>query len=601
MGSGAAGQRDVTRALRQGEAGLFAHRCPAARPADPLPRLMHQLLIPDPMRLIHRGALPLVVVGRVLLVVPLVPHHLAVALEGEDVGGDAVEKPAVVADDHRAAGKAQQRLFQRAQRIDVQIVGRLVEQQEVAAALQQLGQVQPVALAAGEGAHLLLLVGAAEVEAGRVGPRVDRAAAELELVLAPGDLLVDRLVGIEIVAALVHIGDLHRRAHLEGTAVGLLLAGDHPEQRGLARAVRPDHAHDAAARQREGQILEQEPVAESLGDVARDHHLVAQPLGDRDDDLGAALGLPLGLLAQLLVAGDAGLALGLAGAGDIRTHSSSRCSVFCRADACFSSWPSRRSFLLQPGRVVALPRDARAPIELENPAGHVVEEVAVVGDRHHGAGEFGQVALQPRHALGVEVVGGLVEQEHVGLLQEQPAERHPAPLAAGDLRDVGLARREPERVHRHVDLVVQLPEPERVDALLKIALLLQQPGHLVVVHRLGELGADLVELVEHRLLLAHPLHHVAAHVLGRIELGFLRQVADLGSRQRARLAEEVLVHPGHDAQQGGLPGAVGAEDADLGAGIEREIDALEDLAGGGTTFLRSRIVKMYSPAIGGGR
>ena len=82
----------------------------------------------------------------------------------------------------------------------------------------------------------------------------------------------------------------------------------------------------------------------------------------------------------------------------------------------------------------------RAPVELEDPARHVVEEVAVVGDRDDGALELGQVALQPPDALGVEVVGRLVEQQHVGLLQQQPAERHAAPLAARELGHVGVAR-----------------------------------------------------------------------------------------------------------------------------------------------------------------
>ncbi len=84
------------------------------------------------------------------------------------MGGDAVEEPAVVGDDDGAAGEGEQRLLERAQRVDVEVVGRLVEQQHVAAAAQQLGEVQAVALAAGELAELLLLVGALEVEAGDV-------------------------------------------------------------------------------------------------------------------------------------------------------------------------------------------------------------------------------------------------------------------------------------------------------------------------------------------------------------------------------------------------------------------------------------------------
>ena len=76
----------------------------------------------------------------------------------------AIEEPAIVRDHHRAAGEVEQRLLERAQRVDVEIVRRLVEQQHVAAALQQLREMQPVALATGEIADLLLLIGAAEVE-----------------------------------------------------------------------------------------------------------------------------------------------------------------------------------------------------------------------------------------------------------------------------------------------------------------------------------------------------------------------------------------------------------------------------------------------------
>ena len=55
-------------------------------------------------------------------------------------------------------GKLEQRFFERAQRLDVEVVGRLVEQQHVAAALQHLGQVHAVALAARQLADQLLLV-----------------------------------------------------------------------------------------------------------------------------------------------------------------------------------------------------------------------------------------------------------------------------------------------------------------------------------------------------------------------------------------------------------------------------------------------------------
>ena len=118
--------------------------------------------------------------------------------------------------------------------------------------------------------------------------------------------------------------------------------------------------------------------------------------------------------------------------GDMRIHSSSRCErPLPRWLSCFSSWASRCCFLLQPRRVVALPGNPAPAVELEDPAGHVVEEVAVVGDGDDRARVVLQEALEPGHRFRVEVVGRLVEQEQVRGLQQQPAERHAPAFAAG--------------------------------------------------------------------------------------------------------------------------------------------------------------------------
>ena len=163
--------------------------------------------------------------------------------------------------------------------------------------------------------------------------------------------------------------------------IGLLLPGDHAEGRGLAGAVGSDHADDAAARQREGQVVEQQVVAVGLLDAAGLDHDVAQPRPGRDVDLD-----PVELLAgvlgeQLLVGVEAGLALGLAGP---RRHPDPVELALQRPLALalgllFLGQPGL--LLLEPAGVVALIRNAVAAIELEDPAGDVVEEVAVVGDR----------------------------------------------------------------------------------------------------------------------------------------------------------------------------------------------------------------------------
>src|SRR5215213_10553311 len=79
------------------------------------------------------GAEAAELVGLVVGEVALEPHHPAVAFEGQHVGGDPVQEPAVVADHDRAAGEVEQGALQRAEGVDVQVVGGLVEQQEVPA------------------------------------------------------------------------------------------------------------------------------------------------------------------------------------------------------------------------------------------------------------------------------------------------------------------------------------------------------------------------------------------------------------------------------------------------------------------------------------
>src|SRR5690242_4300581 len=81
---------------------------------------VHQLLVADAMRLVGLLAEPRLAVGLVGLEVALEETHHGLALEGEDVGGDTVQEPAVVGDHHHAAGELEQRLLERAQRVHVE-------------------------------------------------------------------------------------------------------------------------------------------------------------------------------------------------------------------------------------------------------------------------------------------------------------------------------------------------------------------------------------------------------------------------------------------------------------------------------------------------
>ena len=70
---------------------------------------------------------------------------------------------------------------------------------------------------------------------------------------------------------------------------------------------------------------------------------------------------------------------------------------------------------------------------LDGAVGDIVDEGAVVAHQHHGFGRLGEKLLKPLYAFDVEVVGRLVEQEHVGLLQENLGELDAHAPATGEL------------------------------------------------------------------------------------------------------------------------------------------------------------------------
>ena len=177
-----------------------------------------------------------------------------------------------------------------------------------------------------------------------------------------------------------------------------------------------------------------------------------------------------------------------------------------------------------------------------------------MGDGHHGSRVLLEGALQPGHRFGIEVVGGLVEEQEIRLGQEQPAQGHPTPFSARERGHVGVARRQPEGVHGDLEGALEVPGAGGVDLVLELGLLGQQLVEVGV--RLAHGRADRVEPVDQGLGLGHPVGHVAEDVLGRVELGLLGQIADGEAGGQAGLAGEAVVFAGHDLEQRGLPRAV---------------------------------------------
>ena len=383
---------------------------------------------------------------------------------------------------------------------------------------------------------------------------------------------------------MIDIGQLDGGADDDFAAVRLFNAGDHLEQCRFAGAVGPDDADDGAGRNLEAEVVHQQTVAEALGHAVEFDDLVAQTLADRDEDFLGFVALLVFDRVEFLEAVETRLGLGLA---RFRVLPHPFQFLFHGLDAAgfLFGFGFQAGFLLfQPTGVVAFPRDAVAAVEFQNPLGGVVEEVAVVSDGDDGAGETHQELFQPFHRFGVEVVGGFVQQQHVRLFQQQFAQRDAALLAAGQFADHRVPCRQAQRVGGDFHLLLGVGSGGGNDRFQPVLFL----GQLVEIGvRLGVGGIHLLQLLPGLHDFAQAGLDFLAHGLVRMQLRFLRQIADADIRLVLYLAVIFLVGIGHDAQHRRLAGAIQAEQADLGAGEEGQRDVLDDLAFRGNDFAHS--------------
>jgi hypothetical protein len=316
------------------------------------------------------------------------------------------------------------------------------------------------------------------------------------------------------------------------------LAGEQPQQRGLARPVDPDETDAVAGTDAPGLVLDQRLVAGAERDVLELQHGAPEPsLGEREQLDG---------VPQRRHVGDQRLR-GLDAVPGLRR--------------------ARRGAAPQPGKLLAYevaplllqrrgepgplgtrehPVGVAAFVLFDLPADHLpgagadsVEKPAVVGDDDQRRASGQQVAGEPPHALDVEVVGRLVEHQQVQLLDERGGQRDATPFPTGH---AGHGCVEPER--GDAQPVEDRPRP-RVS------------GPLVV-------GGD-PERVEHGVTHRRPVRQLGT--LRHDSLSELPYPADPSGVGR--------LDAGKDFEQGGLATTVEPDDADAVTGADAEGDAVE--------------------------
>ena len=132
-----------------------------------------------------------------------------------------------MADNQDAPAEIENGVFEIAQGGHIQIVGGLVQKQDVATPSEQFCQVNPVAFSTGKFTHLFLLIWTFEIEPSDIGCGFDRLSRDFYMLGTAGAFLEHGVFGDQIVTVLVNVGKFYGGTQLEGTGIGLFFIGNH--------------------------------------------------------------------------------------------------------------------------------------------------------------------------------------------------------------------------------------------------------------------------------------------------------------------------------------------------------------------------------------
>ena len=363
-----------------------------------------------------------------------------------------------MADDQGGAGIVGDHFFQQVECLQIEIVGGLVQHKKIRRRGEQLGQQQPCPFAARQHLHRRAgLLWREEKVLQVIHHMAWLARHHHHVAAAVGDGGGQRLFGMQRGSALVELGDLQALPQLHIALVRLQLTQQQLEQRRLADAVRPHHANTVAAMDPQAEVLHNFARAIRKGDALGVNHLGAAgaTFGRFHFHVAQAAQLfaPLGAhAAQSFKPPD----IALAPRGDAIAH-----PMFFLGDAAFQLVALQflfRQLLVAPELEMAeafFQPVRAATIQPHRGARQGFQEEAVMADQHQRPRHAGEFAFQPFDGRQVEMVGGLVQQQHIGARRQHARQRGAAGFAArqgGGIFVAGQAQRT-QQVERAVGII----------------------------------------------------------------------------------------------------------------------------------------------------
>ena len=171
--------------------------------------------------------------------------------------------------------------------------------------------------------------------------------------------------------------------------------------------------------------------------------------------------------------------------------------------------------------------------------GHALHQEAVVRHQDQRAGPTVQQILDNREHVGIQVVAGLVQDEHVGLVQDRQQQRQATALAARKIADAA-----PELLRRKAQALAKLLGRGLLAVDDVILLIVAQ--HLA--DRVAHVGLELLELLR---------QHAKAHCLANLHAAAKGRDLALNHVEQCGLAGAVLAQKTIAVARTDEPGHVG--------------------------------------------
>ena len=297
--------------------------------------------------------------------------------------------------------------------------------------------------------------------------------ADLDPLATRADEVLQRGVQVDLVAHLVKVGHGLFAALADRAAVGRQLTQDDLQQGRFARPIGPDQTDLVAAQDGAGEIADHHALpaiggGEGFADLLQLGHDLPAGGAAGHFQFHAAQGIAalLALGAQAFQPGDATLRPGAPG-----FHALADPHLFLRKqlvgagvdDSLLGQLLFFQQLVL--GEVAGVAQQASA-VQFHHPGRNTVQKRPIVADGDDAPFVLQQKIFKPCDAVQIQVVGGLVQQQHVGSAHQGLCQGHTLLIAARKRADRHI-RLQVQAVKRLLHPLFPVPGVQCLDAVLQ--------------------------------------------------------------------------------------------------------------------------------------